>query len=89
MIVTGTLPRRARGVAGSLSMMTRTLGTVTGASVLMLAFTAARGAAEAAGLSAEAALTEGFRVALMMASGLVVATAVLLAWRVRGGHGHG
>jgi hypothetical protein len=55
----------------------------------MLAFTAARGAAEASGLSAEAALTAGFRVAFMMASGLVVATAVLLAWRVRGGHGHG
>lgn len=88
-IVAGTLPRRARGVAGSLAMMTRTLGTVTGASVLMLAFTAARGAAEAAGLSAEAALTEGFRAAFMMASGLVVATALLLAWRVRGGHGHG
>ena len=88
-IVTGTLPRRARGVAGSLAMMTRTLGTVTGASVLMLAFTAARGAAEAAGLSGEAALTAGFRMAFMMASGLVVATAVLLAWRVRGAHGHG
>ncbi len=88
-IVTGTLPRRSRGVAGSLSMMTRTLGTVTGASVLMLAFTAARGAAEAAGVPAEAALTAGFRSAFMMASGLVVATALLLAWRVRGGHGHG
>lgn len=88
-IVTGTLPRRARGVAGSLAMMTRTLGTVTGASVLMLAFTAWRGAAEAAGSSELVALTAGFRAALMMASALVMATAVLLAWRVRGGHGHG
>ena len=88
-IVAGTLPRRARGVAGSLSMMTRTLGTVAGASVLMLAFTAARGAAEAAGIPAEAALTAGFRAAFMMASGLVVATAMMLAWRVQGGHGHG
>jgi MFS family permease len=37
-IVTSSIPRADRGVAGSLVMMTRTLGTVTGASVLMLAF---------------------------------------------------
>ncbi len=83
-IVTRTLPRRARGVAGSLAMMTRTLGTVSGASVLMLVFTVGRGAAEAAGLGVEDALTAGFRAAFLLAAGLTVATAMLLAWRVRG-----
>ena len=77
-IVTRTLPRRARGVAGSLAMMTRTLGTVTGASVLMLAFQAAREAAEGAGLAPDAALAAGFRMAFLMASGITVGTAVLL-----------
>lgn len=80
-IVTRTLPRRARGVAGSLAMMTRTLGTVTGAAVLMLAFQAARGAAETAGLAADAALVAGFRAAFLMASALTLATAALLFWR--------
>src|SRR5262249_37985058 len=37
-IVTASIPRTDRGVAGSLVMMTRTLGTVTGATVLMLLF---------------------------------------------------
>jgi MFS family permease len=37
-IVTASIPRSDRGVAGSLVMMTRTLGTVTGATVLMLLF---------------------------------------------------
>jgi MFS family permease len=81
--VTGTLPRRSRGVAGSLAMMTRTLGTVVGASVLMLAFTAARGTAEAGGLGEDAALTAGFRAAFALAFALALAAAGLLAWRVR------
>jgi hypothetical protein len=83
-IVTRTLPLRARGVAGSLAMMTRTLGTVTGASVLMLAFTLARGAGAAAGLGEAAALTAGFQAAFALAAALVLATAAMLAWRVRG-----
>jgi EmrB/QacA subfamily drug resistance transporter len=37
-IVTASIPRADRGVAGSLVMMTRTLGTVSGATVLMLLF---------------------------------------------------
>ncbi|RYD74625.1 MAG: MFS transporter, partial [Sphingobacteriales bacterium] len=37
-IATGTLPPENRGVAGSLVMMTRTIGLVTGATLLMLAF---------------------------------------------------
>ncbi len=77
-IVTGTLPRAARGVAGSLAMMTRTLGTVTGAAVLMLVFQAAR---DAAGPGLQASLAAGFRTTFLMASGLTLATAALLFWR--------
>ncbi len=38
-IVTGTLPPGDRGVAGSLAMVTRTVGVVSGATCLSLAFT--------------------------------------------------
>jgi len=34
----GTLPPQHRGVAGSLAMLTRTLGVVTGATLLTLIF---------------------------------------------------
>jgi MFS family permease len=37
-IVTATLPLTERGVAGSLALLTRTLGTVTAASVFFLVF---------------------------------------------------
>ena len=80
-IVTRTLPRRARGVAGSLAMMTRTLGTVTGAAVLMLAFTWVRGMADAAGLGGNDALAAGFRAAFMLAAAITAATTMLLLWR--------
>lgn len=41
--VTATLPRQDRGVAGSLAMMTRTLGVVTAASLLTLLFGSLQG----------------------------------------------
>jgi MFS family permease len=37
-IVVARVPARDRGVAGALGMATRTIGTVTGATVLMLVF---------------------------------------------------
>jgi MFS family permease len=37
-IITGAIPARNRGVAGALGMATRSIGTVTGATVLMLIF---------------------------------------------------
>jgi MFS family permease len=37
-IITGVIPPRNRGVAGALGMATRSIGTVTGATVLMLIF---------------------------------------------------
>ena len=45
-IVTSTLPREERGVAGALGMATRTIGTVTGATVLFLIFQTLGGRSE-------------------------------------------
>jgi EmrB/QacA subfamily drug resistance transporter len=42
-IVTAAIPARNRGVAGALGMATRTIGTVAGATVLMLVFQSLQG----------------------------------------------
>lgn len=64
-IVTGSIPRADRGVAGSLVMVTRTLGVVTGATVLMLLFQTWAGSAP----DADAFLT-GFDATFRLAAGL-------------------
>jgi EmrB/QacA subfamily drug resistance transporter len=48
-IVMGALPPQHRGVAGSLSMLTRTIGTVTGATALTLVFYTIEDASKAGG----------------------------------------
>ena len=58
-IVTATIPRANRGVAGSLSMLTRTLGVVAAASLLTLLF----GSGELTALAAGAAPAEAFLAA--------------------------
>ena len=82
-IVTATLPMRDRGVAGSLALLTRTLGTVSGASVLTTLH-----AAGAAGLSGIDGFLAGYRYALLVAGGgllvaLVLSLAVPRAWSRR------
>ena len=79
-IVTATLSVRDRGVAGSLSLLTRTLGIVSGASVLT-----ALHAAGAAGLSGIDGFLAGYRYAFLAAGGgllvaLVLSLAVPRAW---------
>jgi MFS family permease len=59
-IVTTSIPRSDRGVAGSLVMMTRTIGTVTAATVLMLAFQTLRGMASDQGADDATAFLSGF-----------------------------
>jgi MFS family permease len=76
-IVTTSIPREDRGVAGSLVMMTRTLGTVTGATVLMLLFQSWRTAALASGLSETPAFLAGFGFTFRAAA-LLPAAVVLL-----------
>ena len=74
-IVTATLSVRDRGVAGSLALLTRTLGIVSGASVLT-----ALQASGAAGLSGPEAFLAGYRHAFLVAGGgLLVALALSLA----------
>ncbi|HVC61889.1 MAG TPA: MFS transporter [Acetobacteraceae bacterium] len=82
-IATATLPRENRGVAGSLVMMTRTMGIVTGATVLMLGFQTLRSAAGIGGASDPAAFLTGFRGVFCLAAllpALVVAAALARGW---------
>lgn len=83
-IATATIPRAQRGVAGSLVMMTRTVGVVTGATVLMLLFRSVRRHAVAAGADAAAAFLSGFQTAFWVSAGLgglVLLTLLLRGWK--------
>jgi MFS family permease len=82
-IVTGTIPLRDRGVAGSLGMLTRTGGVVLGATVLMLAFQTLRGVAGAQGGTDAMAFLFGFRGAFVLAAGLTALVLVMLGARAR------
>jgi MFS family permease len=81
-ITTATIPRAQRGVAGSLVMMTRTVGVVTGATVLMLVFRSTRAHATAAGADDATAFLAGFQTAFWASAGL--AGLVLLILLLRG-----
>jgi MFS family permease len=81
-IVTASIPRADRGVAGSLVMMTRTLGTVTGATVLMLLFQTWRDAALADGAQEVTAFLAGFGSTFRLAAALP--TVVVLLGLARG-----
>ena len=83
-VVTGTIPLRDRGVAGSLGMLTRTLGLVAGASLLMTLFQGFRTAAAVRGLDDAASFGVGFRAAFLCAAalaGAIVAVDLLRALR--------
>ena len=72
-IVLGALPRRDRGVAGSLTMVTRTIGIMSAAAALTALLEAVESHRRAAGASEAAAFTDAFAtVFLCMASLLAV-----------------
>ncbi len=75
-LVTGAMPRADRGVAGSLVMMTRTVGLVIAASLLTLLFAALeRGAladGAAAGVAFLFAFSGAFTAAAAVAAGFVL-----------------
>jgi MFS family permease len=73
-IVTAALPLRDRGVAGSLVLLTRTLGTVTAASVVFLVFEI---------LNAKYGFLEGFQKTFQFAALLAFAAAAALAFSPR------
>ena len=60
-MVTGRLPREERGVAGSLTMLTRTIGVVAGATGLTLIFDALERAGAGQGMAAEARFLASFQ----------------------------
>jgi MFS family permease len=74
-IVTAALPLADRGVAGSLVLLTRTLGTVTAASVVLLVFGI---------LNTPHGFVEAFQTTFQLAALLAFASAVLLALSRRG-----
>jgi MFS family permease len=73
-IVTATLPRQNRGVAGSLAMVTRTVGTVSAAATVMLLFQH---------LEAADGFFAAFQRSFKLAALLPLAMAALLALRPR------
>jgi MFS family permease len=73
-IVTAALPLRDRGVAGSLVLLTRTLGTVTAASIIFLVFEI---------LNANYGFVEGFRKTFQFAGLLAFAAAASCALSLR------
>ena len=87
-IVTGTMRRTDRGVAGSLAMVTRTLGVVTAASLLTLLFEVREAAALAAGATAKVAFLDAFRTAFLV-SAAIPASVLLAAFVRRVGAGAG
>ena len=84
-ISTATIPREDRGVAGSLVMMTRTVGVVTAATVLMLIFQTSRSRGVAAGLPDGAAFLSGFHAAFRVAAALAILVVIAGWWRGWGG----
>jgi EmrB/QacA subfamily drug resistance transporter len=86
--VTATLPAQERGVAGSLTMLTRTIGVVLGATGLSAAFTRFEARAASALAPSTEAFLAGFQCTLrFVAIGLAAALALSLlrprAWRLR------
>ncbi|MBV9014314.1 MAG: MFS transporter [Alphaproteobacteria bacterium] len=82
-IVMAASPLAHRGVAGSLSMLTRTIGVVTGAAGLTLAFQAFEGAAIGQGATASEAFLSAFATLFRVAGGIAVLTGGLVAWSAR------
>ena len=71
-IVAGTLSRRDRGVAGSLTMVTRTIGNVTGATALTLIFQRYELAALGGGASASDSFLTAFQQTFATAGGFLL-----------------
>jgi len=85
-IATATLPVQQRGVAGSLVMMTRTLGVVIGATVLTLVFQKLTVSASIGGADTAAAFLSGFNGAFRFAAALalvIVVAALVRGWARR------
>jgi len=78
-IVMRTLPRQHRGVAGSIAMLSRSLGVVTGATLLTLGFHAIETFALADGQTAAEGFLSGFRAIFRLAGVVSVLAGILAA----------
>jgi MFS family permease len=77
-IVIRSSPRADRGVAGSLSILTRTIGTVTGAALLTLIFNIIGGAG--GGTSSAVGFLAAFAAVFKLVGSVVVVSVVALPW---------
>jgi MFS family permease len=75
--VIGRIAPGARGVAGSLALLTRTIGLTLGAALLSFAYAAFAGDALAAGADERAAFLLGFRLTFGCAAAVAAAAAAL------------
>jgi EmrB/QacA subfamily drug resistance transporter len=82
-IVMAASPVAHRGVAGSLSMLTRTVGVVTGAAVLTLGFQAIETTALASGVDRMQAFLTAFQAMFRIAGVAAALIAALVAWPAR------
>jgi MFS family permease len=79
-IVLAASPLAHRGVAGSLSMLTRTIGVVGGAALLTLGFQAIETAALASGADTTQAFLGAFQTMFRIAGITAALTGALVAW---------
>jgi MFS family permease len=82
-LVMGTLPPQHRGVAGSLAMLTRTLGVVTGATLLTLVFHGLEGSPLVNGGPAADGFLPAFRMTFCLAGIVSAVTGVAAVWLAR------
>jgi len=82
-LVMGTLPPQHRGVAGSLAMLTRTLGVVTGATLLTLVFHGLEASSLANGEPATDSFLSAFRTTFRLAGIVSVVTGVAAVYLAR------
>src|SRR5205823_670531 len=82
-LVLAASPLAHRGVAGSLSMLTRTIGTVTGAALLTLGFQSIQSAVHAGGADDAQAFLTAFHTVFRFAGIAAGLTGVLVALIVR------
>jgi EmrB/QacA subfamily drug resistance transporter len=82
-IVMRTLPRQQRGVAGSIAMLSRSLGVVTGATLLTLIFHTIEAMRLAAGEPPAASFLTGFRVTFWLAGTLAGLAGLLIVFATR------
>lgn len=82
-IVIAASPPAHRGVAGSLSMLTRTIGVVIAAALLTLGFQAIESAARAGGAGDAQAFLTAYHTMFRLAGIAAAATGALVAWSAR------